>query len=296
MSNKGAIYGALAYLMWGVFPVYFKALKAVPALEILFHRIFWSFLFLLAVILIRREWPQFRKNIAQPKILAIYTLAALLLAANWFVYVWGVNSGHVVDASLGYFINPLLSVALGVVLLGERLRPVQWLPVGLATAGVLYMTLEYGKLPWIALTLAVTFGCYGLLKKIAPLNALQGIGLETAILFLPALAYLTYLESQGQASFGHLNLTTSLLLSLAGVITVLPLLLFATAARSIPLSLLGLLQYIAPTGQFLLGVLAYGETFDRVHLVGFLLVWTALLIFTLEGFITRRRLLAKTAA
>ncbi len=289
MSNKGVLYGALAYLMWGIFPIYFKAIKAVPSFEILVHRIVWSFLLLAMVLVVRREWTQFRRAVVQPRIVGIYALAAVLLAVNWFVYVWGVNAGHVVDASLGYFINPLLSVALGVILLRERLRPLQWLPVGLATVGVLYLTIEYGKLPWIALVLAVTFGLYGLLKKIAPLGALYGLSLETSLLFLPAAGYLIYQEFWGMAAFGHLSLTTSLLLSLAGVITVLPLLLFASAARSIPLSLLGLLQYIAPTGQFLLGVLVYGETFERARLVGFLLIWSALLLFTLEGFLARRR-------
>lgn len=289
MSNKGILYGALAYSMWGIFPLYFKALKAVPALEILFHRIVWSFIFLMLMVFVLKEWPQFRKNVSQPKTLAIYTLAAVLLAANWFIYVWGVNNGHVVDASLGYFINPLLNVALGVILLRERLRPLQWLPIALATAGVLYMTVEFGRLPWIALALAFTFGMYGLLKKIAPLGALHGITLETAILFLPALAYLIFLEGQGTAAYGHSGWLPTLLLSLVGVVTAIPLLLFARAARSIPLTLMGLLQFLAPTGQFLLGVFLYGEPFDQVRQVGFLLIWVALTIFTLESFLARRK-------
>jgi chloramphenicol-sensitive protein RarD len=287
--KRGIYYGAGAYLLWGFFPLYFKALQAVPALEIMFHRVVWSFLFLAALILARREWPQLKAAVARPRILFIYALAAVLLALNWLVYIYGVNAGQVVETSLGYFINPLVSVALGVIFLRERLRPAQWLPIALAAAGVLYLALQYGALPWIALSLAATFGLYGLVKKVAPLGALYGLTLETAILFLPALGYLVFAESRGAGAFGHLGWSGNLLLALTGVVTALPLLMFATAARSIPLYMVGILQYIAPTCQFLLGVLVFHEPFTPARVVGFSVIWAALAIYWLEGLLERRR-------
>ncbi len=295
MTNRGVLFGLGAYLMWGFFPIYFKALHSVPALEIVFHRVVWSFLFLALVILLRRDWQKFQKMVADRKTLAIYTLAAALLAANWLIYVWGVNAGYVVETSLGYFINPLLSVALGVVLLRERLRPMQWLPVGLAALGVVYLTVQVGALPWIALGLAFTFGLYGLMKKIAPLGSLYGLALETAILLLPALGYLLAAESRGSGSFGHIGWGGTLLLAMAGVLTSIPLLMFASAARRIPLSWMGFLQFVAPTCQFLLGVLVYKEAFSAGKLVGFSIIWLALLLFTFEG-LWQRRLAAPLAA
>ncbi len=289
MKNKGVLYAIGAHMVWGVIPIYFKALHAVPSVQILFHRVAWSFVTLLVALWLRKEWRPFKAAVANWKVIGVYSLAAVLLAVNWLVYVWSVNAGHVVDASLGYFINPLVSVALGVILLREKLRAMQWLPVGLAAIGVLYMTIQFGALPWIALTLAFSFGFYGLLKKVAPLGALHGLSLETALLFLPAVGYLAVLEFQGRGAFGHVDWVTSLLLVLVGIVTVLPLLLFAGAVRSIPLSLAGLVQFVAPTGQFLLGVLLYGEPFDHTRLVGFGIIWTALLIFTLEGFAERRK-------
>jgi chloramphenicol-sensitive protein RarD len=289
MSNRGILYGISAYLMWGFFPLYFKALQSVPALEIMFHRVVWSFLFLAGVILVKKEWSNFKVELRKPRVVAIYALAAVLLAANWLVYIFGINSGQVVETSLGYFINPLFSVALGMIFLGEKLRPIQWLPIGLATAGVIYLTIQVGTLPWIALALAFTFGFYGLLKKIAPLGALHGLTLETTILFLPALGYLLYAESQGNAAFGHASWSVTLLLALTGVVTAIPLLLFAAAARAVPLYMIGILQYIAPTGQFLLGVLVFGEAFTSARLVGFSIIWFALLLYSVESYLARRR-------
>lgn len=286
--NRGILYGIGAYLMWGFFPIYFKALQVVPPLQILFHRVAWSFIFLALIIFLRREWRSLWSAISKPKVIAVYFIAALLLAVNWLTYVWGVNAGYVVETSLGYFINPLVSVAMGVILLRERLRPLQWLPVLLAALGVLYLTWQYGTLPWIALTLAFSFGLYGLLKKISPLGSLYGLTLETAILFLPALGYLLFAESQGSGAFGHIGPWRTILLGLAGIITAIPLLMFSSAARSIPLSLVGLLQYIAPTCQFLLGILVYNEPFTQTRLIGFSIIWAALLIFTLEGIAARR--------
>jgi chloramphenicol-sensitive protein RarD len=231
----------------------------------------------------------FWNYLSHSQIRRYYLLAALLISVNWLVYVWGVNTGHIVETSLGYFINPLLSVFLGVVVLRERLRPLQWLPILLAAAGVLYLTLVYGRVPWIALTLAFTFALYGLVKKLAPLNSLHGLSLETAILFLPALAYLLYEEIQGRATFLHTDTRTTLLLLAAGLVTTVPLLMFASAARRIPLSAIGLMQYIAPSLQFLIGVLIYHEPFNRHHLLGFSLVWMALAIFAAEMIAHERR-------
>lgn len=291
--NKGVLSGIAAYLMWGFFPLFIKAIQAVPALQILLHRISWSFIFLVIVIIARRQSAPLRNALRSRRTLGVYTLAALLLAANWLIYIWGVNSGQVVETSLGYFINPLLSVMLGVIFLRERLRPLQWLPVGLAALGVIYQTVSLGKLPWIALALAFTFGMYGLIKKVSPLEALSGLTLETGILFLPAAGLLVYYASLGVGSFGRLGWSTDLILALSGVITAVPLLLFATAVRRIPLWTVGLLQYIAPSCQFLLGVFLYHEPFSQTRLVGFVIIWTALLLFTMEGFISRRRLAAQ---
>jgi len=288
--NKGVLFGAGAYLIWGFFPLYIKAVQSVPALQIMFHRVVWSFILLVIVILARQQQRKLLAEASSRRTLGVYTIASLLLAANWLIYVWGVNSGQVVETSLGYFINPLFSVLLGVIFLRERLRPWQWLPFGLAASGVAYLTVSYGALPWIALALTLTFGLYGLIKKISPLEALSGLTMETGLLFLPAAGYLAYLGSLGEGSFGRLGWSTDLLLALSGIVTAVPLLMFATAARRIPLWMVGLLQYIAPTGQFLLGILVYHEPFSQERLIGFVIIWAALLLFTLEGFISRRPL------
>jgi len=290
--NKGVLSGIAAYLIWGFLPIYLKALQGVISLQIMLHRVVWAFLFVMLLILVRREWSRLRVSIAKPRVVLIHILTAMLLAINWLIYIYGVNSGQVVETSLGYFINPLLSVALGVIFLKERLRPMQWIPVGLAAAGVLYLTLQYGSLPWLALALAFTFGMYGLIKKIAPLGALHGLSLETGILFVPAMIYLLYAESQSIGAFGHQGISVTILLAFAGVITALPLLLFGYAARSIPLTFIGILQYIAPTLQFLLGIFLFQEPLTPTRLVGFALIWSALLIFTLEGVYARRKQIA----
>ncbi len=287
--NRGVLFGAAAYLMWGFFPIYFKALQVVSSLQIMMHRVVWSFIFVMLLIILRKDWPRFKESLSKPRVLLTYTLTAVLLASNWLIYIYGVNSGQVVETSLGYFINPLLSVALGVIILRERLRPLQWIPIGLATLGVIYLTLQYGSLPWIALALAFSFGMYGLIKKIAPLGALHGLSLETGIIFLPSLLYLLFADSQGYGAFGHLGWNVTILLAFVGVITALPLLLFGMAARSIPLSLLGILQYIAPTVQFLLGIFLFQEPFPISLLIGYAIIWLALIIFTVEGAHERRK-------
>jgi len=280
--NKGAWYAIGAYTIWGLLPIYWKWLHRIPALQLLSHRIVWSFLCLSLVIWLSRRWKDFRSAALTWRVLGVYLVAAVLLGINWLTYVWAVNAGFVIETSLGYFINPLLSVAMGVVFLRERLRRWQWVAIGLAAVGVLYLTFAYGSLPWIALTLAMSFGFYGLVKKVSPLGSLDGLTVETGILFLPALAYLSFVEMTGQGAFLHTGLLSTLLLVGAGPVTTIPLLMFALATKQIPLSLVGILQYIAPTLQFLLGVLVYGEPFSFVKLIGFGIVWAALVIFAVE--------------
>jgi chloramphenicol-sensitive protein RarD len=275
-------------VLWGVFPAFWKLLDHVPSFELVLHRVMWSFLLLLAFILLRGRWETFQGAVSTWRVFRIYLMSAVLIGGNWLVYVWGVNAGFIVETSLGYFINPLVSVLMGVVILGERLRPMQWVPIGLAAGGVLYLTISYGALPWIALSLAFTFGLYGLVKKTAPLGSLHGLTLETGILFLPALGTLVFLEANEEAAFLNVGLTSDLLMLSTGVLTTVPLLMFSMAARRIPLSLVGLLQYIAPTFQFLLGVFVYGEPFTEARMVGFGLVWTALILYWVEGWWERR--------
>jgi len=286
--NRGIWNGLGAYILWGFFPIYWKLLHKVPALEVIGHRISWSFILLVAVILLTRQWGEFRSAAFTPKVIAIYAIAGILLSVNWLIYVWGVNSGFIVETSLGYFINPLVSVLLGVLFLRERLRAMQWVAVGLAAVGVTYLTLTYGRPPWIALSLAVSFGVYGLVKKLAPLGSLYGLTLETALVFPMALSYLVFVESRGTGSFLHQGALTNILLISTGVVTSIPLLMFATAARQIPLTMIGLLQYIAPTLQFLIGVFLYHEPFDQFRLIGFSLVWLALIIFWAENYLANR--------
>lgn len=293
--NKGILYTAAAYILWGVFPIYFKAIESVPAIQIVCHRIIWSMLFLLMLIVARKELRDLRSKINW-RILAIYLLAGVLLAVNWLTYVWSVNAGYVVEASLGYFINPLVSVLLGVIFLKERLRPWQWVPFGLALVGVLYLTVNHGSLLWIPLTLAFSFGFYGLLKKVTPLGPLYGLTLETVMVALPAVGFLLFEEIRGAGAFGHVAPLTTLLLALTGVVTAVPLLMFATGTRMIPLTTVGLLQYATPTFQFLLGVFLYREPFTLEQLVGFAIIWLALALFTVESFLSQRKAAPTPAA
>lgn len=279
----GVLSAALAYVIWGLFPLYFKQLTTIPALDVLLHRIVWSLAFLLAVLGARRQWAWLGKIAHQPKVLATFTLSALLLSANWLTYIWAVTHGHVVDASLGYFITPLVNVLLGYSVLHERLRPLQWGAVALAGAGVVWLAVQGGHLPWIALLLAVTFGGYGLMRKTATLGALEGLTLETLLLAPPALVLLGVAALHGDSSFpASSHLVSSLLVAL-GPVTAIPLLLFAAGARQIRLSTLGLLQYLAPSIQFLLGVWLFHEPFSRAQMVGFALIWLALGLYSVEG-------------
>lgn len=285
--KKGIFYGIGAYVFWGFFPLYWKLLKHVPAIQLIGHRIIWSCVLLLVVIILTKQWTNFHATLTA-KVIRIYTLAAVLIGINWFMYVWAVNANYIVETSLGYFINPLISVMLGVIFFKERLRIAQWIPVVIAALGVAYLTYIYGRLPYISLSLALSFGLYGLVKKLSPLGSLYGLTIETGILFIPALIYLIVTEANATAAFMHTGLTSDLLMIGAGVVTTIPLLMFASAARSIPLWVVGLLQYIAPTIQFMLGVFVYKEPFSHDQLIGFGIVWFALAIFLVENYLASR--------
>ncbi len=281
--NRGLLYGFMAYFIWGVLPIYWKQIQDVPALEIISHRMAWSFFFTAGLIALRQEFSQIRQLLHQPKTLLTFFISALLLVLNWLVYIWAVNAGYIVDASLGYFINPLVNVLLGVVFLREKLRSWQWISVGIAAVGVLYLAISYGVIPWIGLTLALTFGFYGFIRKKVTQNSSHGFFLETGFIFIPALAYLFYLEFQGVGAFGHLSFFENSLLTLTGVITAIPLVMFGFAAQNVNLSTLGFMQYIAPTLQFLIGVLVYAEDFSSNRIIGFSVIWLALLVYSIEG-------------
>jgi chloramphenicol-sensitive protein RarD len=280
---SGFWYGVAAYGIWGIFPLYWKLVQHVPALQILCHRIVWSFAALAALTTFARGAPAPSLWHVPARVIGVYAIAAVLIGINSFLYVYAVNAGFIVETSLGYFIAPLVNVLLGVVVLRERLRAGQWLAAALAAAGVAYLTRAYGSVPWIAAGLATSFGSYGLVKKKAPLDSLRGLTLETAVLVIPAAAYLTALQVDGRGAFLHTGLVSDLLLVGSGLVTISPLLLFASAVRRIPLSVVGLLQYIAPTIQFLLGVLLYHEPFSRTQFIGFAIVWIALIVFSVDG-------------
>ncbi|TDP62123.1 EamA family transporter RarD [Roseateles toxinivorans] len=287
--SKGVLSAALAYACWGLFPLFFKLLGHVNPAEVVAHRTVWSLLFVLLVLAVMKRFAWMRDLLGKPRVLAAFALSALLLACNWLVYVWAVQNDHVLDASLGYFINPLVNVALGFLVLHERPRKLQWLAVGLAAAGVLWLTLQAGRLPWVALALAFSFGFYGLLRKIAPLGALEGLTLETLILTPVAIAALAWWSWQGHGALVAGDGATLALLLLAGPLTAVTLLLFASGARRIPMTTLGLLQYIAPTLQFGLGVWIFHEPFQPARLIGFALIWLALAVYSLESLWTRWR-------
>ena len=297
MQKKGIAYALLAYLMWGVFPIYFKLMQQVSAVEILMHRVIWALVFVLLVLAARREWSWLGQALRKPAVMLRFFASAFMLSVNWYMYVWAVNNNHIVEASLGYFINPLMNVMFGFALLRERLRPGQWFAVGLATLGVAWLTWQAGGLPWIGLIIAISFASYTVLRKTASLGTLEGLTVETLLLFPFAAASLAWLTWHGQSAFftpgadlsGTKLAVTQWLLVAAGPITAVPLLLFAAAARSMPMALLGILQYMTPTMQMLIGIVVYGEVFDSAKLVGYIAIWTALVIYTAEGILQSRR-------
>jgi len=281
--QAGMFYAFASYVLWGLFPLYFKALQDIPPIDIVMHRMLWSFLFLMVVLALRKQWAWVGPVLRQPRVIAGFAASALLLAVNWTTYVWAVNNDHIVEASLGYFINPLVSVALGFVFLRERPRFVQWLSIAIAASAVIWLAWQVGHPPWIALILALSFGGYGLLRKTASLGTLHGLALETTLALPLTLAYLVFTTVHDQNSFITASTASRWLLVAAGPITSIPLLLFAAGARRIPLSLLGLLQYITPSLQLLLGVWLYHEPLDGKQLIGFSIIWAALALYSAEG-------------
>ncbi len=279
-----------AFLIWGVFPIYWKWLAQVPALQIMAHRLAWCFVLVAGYLALRRGVSWWRPLVAQPRLLRLLCASAVLIALNWWLYIWAVNAGHIVETSLGYFINPLVNVLLGVVVLKERLNRWQWLAVAVATAGVAWLTVQAGAPPWIALALAFSFGFYGLLRKVAVVESTPALGVESSILFVPAVAYLAWAETAGVAGFGHLGARIDALLVASGVVTALPLILFAYGAQRIPYSLVGILQYIAPSLQLMCGVFLYGEPFTQSQAIGFACIWLALGIYATDGLLRWRRL------
>jgi chloramphenicol-sensitive protein RarD len=278
----GVVSGLTAYALWGLFPLYFPLLEPAGGLEIVAHRVLWSLLFVGLLLTALRRWPLVRAAVADRRTLLVLAGAAVLITGNWLVFVIGVNSGHVVETSLGYFINPLVSVVLGVLLFAERLRPLQWTAVGIAAVAVAVLTVDYGRPPWIALSLAFTFGLYGVMKKLVRVEAAPGLFLETAIVAVPAAVVLGILHGGGRGTFGSLGAGHAVLLVCSGIATAIPLLLFAASARRIPLSTVGLLQYLTPSMHLVIGVAVYREPMPPVRLAGFAIVWLALALFTVD--------------
>jgi chloramphenicol-sensitive protein RarD len=285
--QSGVVFAFLAYLIWGFFPLYFHQVDQVPALEVVMHRILWSMLCIALLLGVRRHWAWlFRLN---RKIIATFAASALLIGINWLVYIWAIQQHQVVNASLGYFIQPLLNVVLGTLLLQERPRQLQWLAVGLAALGVLWLTWQAGHFPWLGLTLAFSFGLYGLIRKTAALGALEGLALETALLTPLAVVFLLWSAHQGQAAWPEADAELWGWLLAAGPITAIPLLLYAAGARRITLTTLGILQYMVPSMQFFLGIYYFEEPLELLQLIGFGFIWVALVIFMLEGLWKQRQ-------
>ena len=294
-SRRGFAYGVAAYGLWGIFPLYWPLLEPAGALEILAHRVLWSLVTVGIVVVVLRRTDAVRAVLADRRARLLLLGAAAVITVNWFGYIWGVNNGRVVETSLGYFINPLVTVLMGVLLLGERLRPRQWAAVGLAAVAVVVLTVDYGRPPWVALLLAFSFATYGLAKKKAGVDAVESLTVETLFIGPVAAAYIGWLAWQGTGDFGHHGVGHALMLTTAGVVTVVPLLCFGAAAIRVSMVTIGLLQYIAPVLQFLLGVWWYGEAMPASRWVGFVLVWIALVVFTVDAAHHRRRQLRLSA-
>ncbi len=288
--SAGLWAGAASFVAWGLMPLYWHLLKAVPSLQIVLHRIVWSAVFVCGWLLWKHGRGWLRAVLAQPRLALMLAASGVLIAFNWGLYIWAVNAGHVVESSLGYFINPLLNVLIGVLFLHERLTRLQWASVGIAACGVLWLTFSYGNFPWIALLLAASFALYGLIRKLAAVDSVVGMGVESAYLFVPALVALLFIELRGEGGFGAgYGLWADALLVFSGILTALPLVGFAYAVRRIPLSTVGLMQYVAPTLQLLIGVFVFHETFDRDRAIGFGFIWIALAIFAADGAVRARR-------
>ncbi len=292
-SGVGALFAFLAFLIWGLSPIYWKALHGVGAFEIILHRILWSFVFLMPLVCVGRRWAEFKNVIKSPKMLSILLITSILVGGNWLIYIWAVNNGRVLQASLGYYINPLVNICLGMVFLHERLRRTQALAVGLATLGVLNLTFRYGAFPWVSLALAFSFGVYGLVRKVVPVGALVGLTVETLLLTVPAGIWVFHLHQIQSGAFLFSGIKTDLLLLGTGILTATPLLLFNLGARRITLATLGFIQYTAPTGMLVLGITVFGEPFTRIQAVTFGLIWTALAIYSWDTVRANRKRAAK---
>jgi chloramphenicol-sensitive protein RarD len=289
LSNRGLAAAAAAFGIWGLFPLYLVGLTSVSALEITAHRVVWSCLFVLGLLALRRELGTLSAAAARPGVLMRLAASAILVSINWIAFVWGVNHDHVVEVSLGYYINPLVNVLLGIFVLSERLNRIQWIAVALAAAGVTYLTLMTGRLPWIALTVAVSFGLYGLIRKTVRVDALPGLGIEMMMLAPIAVGYLIWREMNGIGTLGHTSGLVNALLIVSGVVTATPLALFSYGARKLPYSTVGVLQYMAPSLQLACAVFFLGEPFQHARVVGFSLIWVALAIYALDGLWRARR-------
>lgn len=294
-SRRGLILGALAYTLWGTFPLYWTLLEPGGAVEILAHRIVWSLLTMVLILVLWHRVDQLKALLRDRRKLLLISGAAVVISVNWGGYIWGVNNGRVVETSLGYFINPLVTVLMGVLVLGERLRRLQWVALGMAFVAVVVLAIDYGRPPWVALVLAFSFGTYGLLKKQAGVGAVESITLETLVLAPIAMAYVTWLVATSESNFGSHGLGHALLFTTTGIITAIPLMLFGAAAIRVSMVSLGLLQYLAPTIQFALGILVFQEAMPASRWIGFGLVWVALVMFTVEALNHRRRQLRLVA-
>lgn len=268
-------------MLWGAFPLYWPLLEPASALEIVSHRAVWTMVFCIIILAITKSLRATRETMKRPKVVAKLFLTSILISINWLVYIWATNNGHVVEASLGYYINPLVMIGFGIIILKEKMRALQWIAVGIATFGVLVLTIDYGRLPWIALTLAISWGSYGFIKKQLGLGALEGLAIETLIASLPYLLYLIYIGNKGTGQFGH-GIGLTILLISAGAITAIPLLLFNGSTTRLPLTVIGLLQYITPTIQFSIGVWIRHEDMPATRWVGFLIIWIALITLALD--------------
>ncbi len=289
-SRRGLLFGAAAYVLWGSFPLYWTLLEPGGAIEILAHRVVWSLLTMTVILVLWHRVPQLKALLRDRRKLLLITVAAVVISVNWGGYIWGVSNGRVVETSLGYFINPLVTVLMGVLVLGEGLRRLQWAAVGIACVAVVVLAVDYGRPPWVALLLAFSFGTYGLAKKQASVGAVESITFETVVLAPVAAAYIAWLTVSGQSSFGSHGIGHALLFTTTGIVTAIPLMLFGAAAIRVSMVSLGLLQYLAPTIQFALGILVFDEDMPASRWVGFGLVWVALAMFTVEALNHRRQL------
>lgn len=289
-STDGIIYGGLAYTLWGLLPLYWKLLKQMSADEILSHRIIWSFVFVTVLLIATKKLGTFISKFSDKRIIMLMAICSIMIGLNWFIYIWAVNANHVIETSMGYYINPLLSVLLGLTVLKEKLNVYQGISLALASVGVCVVVVEYGRIPWIALGLAVTFALYGLLKKLITIESTVGLALETAILMPAALIYVVFKEVKGTGALLDLNLPTLLLLLCAGFATATPLLLFAKGAKRVELSTLGFLQYISPSITLVLGIFVFHEEFTGTHMISFGFIWAALIVFSLSKLLEKKGL------